>query len=126
MADVIDHPPHYTAHASGIECIQITECLPFCLGNAVKYAWRAGLKGAAAEDLQKAAWYLRRQAEQMGQAELNMPVSLRKRVANVLVFEPSDGALSAVLSMLMDVWLRPDAVRQAARTVDTLARKAVA
>ena len=61
MTDAINHPPHYTQHPSGIECIQITELLNFNLGNAVKYAWRAGLKGDAGEDLQKALWYLDRE-----------------------------------------------------------------
>lgn len=56
--DAVDHPPHYTQHPSGIECIQITQWMNFCLGNAVKYIWRAGLKGDALEDLQKARRYL--------------------------------------------------------------------
>jgi hypothetical protein len=38
MADLIHHPPHYTQHPSGIECIQITEHMNFTLGNAVKRA----------------------------------------------------------------------------------------
>lgn len=29
----------------------------FCEGNAIKYRWRAGLKGDAAEDEAKAQWY---------------------------------------------------------------------
>jgi hypothetical protein len=33
----------------------------FCLGNAVKYIWRADLKGDAIEDLKKAAWYIARE-----------------------------------------------------------------
>lgn len=41
MAETVDHPPHYTAHASGIECIEVTEQMNFCLGNAIKYIWRA-------------------------------------------------------------------------------------
>jgi hypothetical protein len=59
-SDVINHPPHYTAHPSGVECIQVTEHLPFCEGNAIKYLWRAGLKGDRLEDLRKAAWYVQR------------------------------------------------------------------
>lgn len=55
------NPKHYTQHPSGIECIQITEHLNFCLGNAIKYIWRAGLKGDAIEDLQKAKWYIERE-----------------------------------------------------------------
>jgi hypothetical protein len=39
--------------------------MSFCLGNAVKYIWRAGLKGDAAEDLRKAAWYLQREISRL-------------------------------------------------------------
>jgi hypothetical protein len=60
-ADPVNHPQHYTAHPSGIECIQITEHMGFNLGNAVKYIWRADLKNDAIEDLRKAAWYLNRE-----------------------------------------------------------------
>ncbi len=61
--DPVNHPKHYTAHPSGIECIQITEHMGFCLGNAVKYIWRADLKADALEDLRKARWYLDREIE---------------------------------------------------------------
>lgn len=59
--DSVNHPPHYTAHPSGVECIQIAEHYGFCIGNALKYLWRAGLKGDAVEDLKKARWYLDRE-----------------------------------------------------------------
>ena len=59
--DPVDHPKHYTTHPSGVECIQITEHLNFCVGNAVKYAWRAGEKGNYVQDLEKAVWYLQRE-----------------------------------------------------------------
>lgn len=61
MSDPVNHPPHYTAHPSGVECIQITEHMNFCLGNAVKYIWRADSKGNAVEDLRKAQFYLERE-----------------------------------------------------------------
>ena len=61
MSDLVNNPPHYTAHPSGVECIQITEHMNFCLGNAVKYIWRAGLKGDAVEDLEKAVFYINRE-----------------------------------------------------------------
>ena len=35
--DVVNHPPHYLKHPSGVECIQITEHMGFTLGNAMKY-----------------------------------------------------------------------------------------
>ncbi len=58
--DEVNHPKHYTCHPSGIECIQITEHMGFCLGNVVKYVWRADLKGGVV-DLEKARWYLDRE-----------------------------------------------------------------
>lgn len=59
--DPVNHPKHYTDHPSGIECIQITEHMGFCLGNAIKYIWRADLKNDAIEDLNKAKWYIERE-----------------------------------------------------------------
>ena len=58
--DAVERPRHYVSHPSGVECIQITEHMGFCLGNAVKYIWRADLKGGV-EDLQKARWYIDRE-----------------------------------------------------------------
>lgn len=67
--DPVNHPSHYTQHPSGVECIQITEHLNFNLGNAVKYIWRAGLKGDAQtktiEDLKKAAFYVDREIKRL-------------------------------------------------------------
>lgn len=72
MSDPVNHPKHYTSHQArckcgeGIECIQITESMGFCLGNAVKYIWRADLKNDAIEDLKKARWYLDRELKKRG------------------------------------------------------------
>jgi hypothetical protein len=63
MSDPVNHPPHYTQHPSGIECIQITEHMSFCLGNAVKYIWRADFKNDAIEDLRKAVWNIEREIQ---------------------------------------------------------------
>ena len=59
------NPSHYKSHPSGIECIQITQAMPFCLGNAVKYIWRADLKhdDGGVEDLLKAEWYIKREIQ---------------------------------------------------------------
>jgi hypothetical protein len=59
-SDPVNHPVHYTSNASGIECIEIVEHMNFCLGNAVKYIWRADHKNGL-EDLKKARWYLDRE-----------------------------------------------------------------
>lgn len=68
MSDLVNHPPHYTGHPSGVECIQITEHMGFNLGNAIKYIWRADLKNDAVEDLKKARWYLDREIARRGNA----------------------------------------------------------
>ena len=56
--DQISHPTHYTAHPSGIECIEVTQHMGFCLGSAMKYIWRADLKGDAIADLKKARQFI--------------------------------------------------------------------
>jgi hypothetical protein len=61
MSEAVDHPKHYTSHPSGIEAIEITEHMNFCLGNAIKYILRAPYKGKQVEDLKKAVWYLNRE-----------------------------------------------------------------
>lgn len=61
--DIVNSPPHYTEHPSGIECIQVTEHMGFNLGNAIKYIWRCDLKKDAIEDLKKAKWYIEREIE---------------------------------------------------------------
>lgn len=64
----VAHPAHYTSHPSGIECIEVTEHMSFCLGNAIKYIWRAGLKNDnAVEDLSKAVWYLEREISRIAE-----------------------------------------------------------
>lgn len=65
-ADAVNHPSHYTSDPSGVECIEVTKHRDFCIGNAIKYLWRAGLKQDAdktakekqIEDLKKAIWYI--------------------------------------------------------------------
>lgn len=80
--DLINHPPHYTSHPSGIECIEVTEHFGFCVGNAIKYLWRAGLKGDALEDLEKAAFYVQREIDRRIQASASSdPEDLRAREA---------------------------------------------
>lgn len=75
--DNINHPSHYTSHPSGIECIDIAEHHDFCIGNAIKYLWRAGLKSEDGiskkekqiEDLKKAIWYIKREIKHLSNGE---------------------------------------------------------
>ncbi len=69
--DPVNHPSHYTSHPSGVECIAITQHMNFCLGNAIKYIWRAGMKSDnAVEDLQKAIFYLNTEIERLNKFKL--------------------------------------------------------
>jgi len=62
----VNHPSHYGGDTV-YEAIKVIEAwqLGFCLGNTVKYIARAGKKGAALEDLKKAAWYLNHEIERL-------------------------------------------------------------
>ena len=64
-SETVNHPAHYNAPPSGVECITVTEHMTFNVGNAVKYLWRAGHKGSTVEDLKKAAWYVQREIERL-------------------------------------------------------------
>jgi hypothetical protein len=59
----VDHPPHYNAHPSGVECIDVVEHMGFNVGNAMKYLWRADHNGVPIEDLRKARWYIDREIQ---------------------------------------------------------------
>lgn len=63
-------PDHYKQHPSGIECIEITRHMGFCLGNVVKYIWRAGIKNPdTLTDLLKAKQYLEWEIEKYAQPD---------------------------------------------------------
>jgi hypothetical protein len=61
LSDPVNLPPHY--RALPVECIDVTQHFNFCLGNAIKYIWRADHKGNPIQDLEKAAWYVQREIE---------------------------------------------------------------
>jgi hypothetical protein len=68
LPDMVNHPPHYTQ--GGVECIDAIRAalgregfIMFLRGQVLKYQWRLGLKGDAAEDAAKANWYGRKLEE---------------------------------------------------------------
>ena len=71
MADIVNHPPHYTT--GKYEVIDVIEDwgLGFHRGNVVKYLARAGKKQNNNEltDLRKALWYLERDIKRLEAAE---------------------------------------------------------
>lgn len=70
MSDAVNHPKHYNAHPSGVECVDVAEHYGFNVGNAIKYLWRAGLKSTdPIEDLRKAVWYVNREIERLTKAK---------------------------------------------------------
>jgi hypothetical protein len=81
MADAVNHPEHYTAHPSGVECIDVVEHMGFNLGNAVKYVWRAGRKASATriEDLQKARSYIEREIARLAKFPVEKFPDLSRR-----------------------------------------------
>lgn len=86
-ADMVNHPPHYTGHPSGVECIEVAEHLPFCLGNAFKYLFRRDAKGNPLENIEKAIWYVNRHNETYP-AKQELPEDAREALGMVVVHEP--------------------------------------
>ena len=50
------NPSHY--RTDGPECIDVVRHMPYSQGNAIKYLWRAGMKGDTDQDLTQALWYV--------------------------------------------------------------------
>ena len=67
MSDQVNHPSHYKQ--GRVEAIEVIDDVlagapdavtGYLVGQTMKYLLRAWHKGNAAQDLQKAAWYLNR------------------------------------------------------------------
>ena len=67
MKDLVNHPSHYGGKDNIYEAIKVIEAqqLGFCLGNTIKYISRAGKKGDAFQDLEKAKFYLDREINKL-------------------------------------------------------------
>lgn len=63
------HPNHYKQ--GEVECIDVIEQWPLCIGTAVKYMWRYLDKENSIQDLNKAIWYLERQIKLMDKIKVN-------------------------------------------------------
>ncbi|MCK5020067.1 MAG: DUF3310 domain-containing protein [Candidatus Peribacteraceae bacterium] len=93
-ADLVNHPPHYNKHPSGIECIEITEHLTGNVSNAWKYIWRAGLKFDDEEDKEKGVWYTNREINRNTNAMYDLGVGDFKEaygmMSRVIETEPNE------------------------------------
>lgn len=85
--DMVNHPPHYTGHPSGVECIEVAEHLPFCLGNAFKYLFRRDAKGNPVENIEKAIWYINRHQETYPEKP-ELPEEALEALGQIVVHEP--------------------------------------
>lgn len=77
--DPVKNPKHYAnagfmcEHCGKeVECIQVAEWLSFCLGNCIKYIWRAGRKTEdPIQDLLKSQWYISREISRLEAVRAN-------------------------------------------------------
>lgn len=76
---------------SGVECITVAQYYDFCLGNALKYIWRAGHKPvkegyatpeevteAKIQDLKKAVWYLEREIKMLDDKQKEFKETIKR------------------------------------------------
>lgn len=112
-SEKIIHPQHYNMGgaigadgSAEYEVIKIIEDLgwgyPFCMGNALKYVLRAPHKGAEAEDLKKAQWYIERAQAHRG----SIVARVFRRMTEVAVCQAwgmyEKGRLAYVVYAIMD------------------------
>ena len=74
------HPKHYNSHPSGIECMDIVKHHDFCIGSAIKYLWRAGLKDGECQtkDLRKAIVYIQQKIADIEESEAKPDETVEK------------------------------------------------
>lgn len=109
------NPMHYRDgfRFTQCECIDLTRELPFSIGNAIKYVWRAGMKDDAEQDLEKAKWYIddercrRRMTSQQRDAAENILRMIStdnlteiQRMKLSIFFHVISGLLSASMGMI--------------------------
>ncbi|WP_394895247.1 DUF3310 domain-containing protein [Bifidobacterium longum] len=80
-ADPVEHPAHYELSHPGLECIDLTAGMSFCMGNAVKYVWRYRSKNKPVEDLRKSLWYTHYAEKQERARRFDLPSAWHHRCA---------------------------------------------
>lgn len=86
-ADMVNHPPHYTGHPSGVDYIEVAEHLPFCLGNAFKHLYLRNADGSPEENIEEAIWYVNRHNETYPNKP-ELPTDAREALGAIVVHEP--------------------------------------
>lgn len=90
-SDPVNHPSHYTSHASGIEAADFCEHFSYNFGSALAYIWRSSLKDDRRQDLDKALWFLERESALMDW------INTVDTATNHLVIQPGTEALCRFL-----------------------------
>ena len=62
--DLVNHPLYYIT-AGGVECFDVVHQLPYSLGTALAYIWRAPYKGHEQQDKAKAWWYFQAYSQEL-------------------------------------------------------------
>ena len=120
--DPVDHPNHYTQ--GQYEVIDFIESKPelnhsFCLGNAIKYLVRAGIKDPdkKEEDLKKALWYMKRYANKEG----TEPKAIL--TDDFIKDKGLDGSIRGVVIGMLA--LEPDCIDSAIKTLEIALTKGI-
>lgn len=95
--DMVNHPPHYTGHPSGVEVIEYTRLLPFGPGNAVKYVMRRDDKHTPLTDLDKAEWYLNDCIN--NEITYDITPKMVEVISDVILAEPNPTVLNFLVAM---------------------------
>lgn len=108
MSDLINHPPHYTNHPSGIEVIEYSRLLPFGPGSAVKYIMRRELKEGtkAVDNIDKAIWFLNDSID--NHISYALTSTMHHRIQRVIEHEPNATVKSFLASLYCQIpgrWL---------------------
>jgi hypothetical protein len=99
----VDHPPHYNAHPSGVEAIQLCSRFHFAWGTMLKYLFRVGRKPgtAALQDLEKALWYATTKEASSAMVQRYSRESTLEMMQRVRDAEP-DSVLGKVLTCMLN------------------------
>ena len=92
--DMVDHPFYYN-RKNAIECIEEMELIYgpeavmwFCILNAHKYRYRAGLKNNGYEDLEKSDWYMNKYKQLKEKVEASKTITTTTQPINPWTITP--------------------------------------
>ncbi len=111
ITDDVNHPAHYTR--GKFEVIDVIEDwnLGFHLGNVVKYIARADHKGNKIKDLQKAAFYLKREIARLEKLmKTEITANLERSLANAEKIKPGEPGSILQPSTTVEFKIDPPAV----------------